>query len=135
MSSRTPHEDEVLSAASAIVDAFTATDRDRYFRGFAPEATFIFHTEPARLADRAEYERLWASWVDSGWRVLDCESSNPSVQSFAGGAVFSHNVFTRVNTGESEDSYRERETIVFRVENNQLLAVHEHLSPVPDPAA
>jgi hypothetical protein len=58
MSSRTPHEDEVLSAASAIVDAFTATDGARYFRGFAPEATFIFHTEPARLGDRAEYERL-----------------------------------------------------------------------------
>jgi hypothetical protein len=46
--------------------------------------------------------------------------------------VFSHNVFTRVNTGESEDAYRERETIVFRVDNDQLLAVHEHLSPMPE---
>ncbi|GAA1219334.1 YybH family protein [Rhodoglobus aureus] len=134
MSSRTPHENDVLSAASAIVDAFKSTDGERYFRGFAPDATFIFHTEPARLSDRAEYERLWASWVDSGWKVLDCESSDASVQSFPGGAVFSHSVFTRVNTGESEESYRERETIVFRVDNDQLLAVHEHLSPMPDPA-
>lgn len=133
MSSRTPHEDEVLSAASAIVDAFKATDGDRYFSGFAPEATFIFHTEPGRLEDRAEYERLWAGWVNSGWKVLDCESSNPSVQAFAGGAVFSHNVATRVDTGEGEDSYRERETIVFRLDDDRLLAVHEHLSPLPDP--
>lgn len=133
MSSRTPHEDEVLSAASAIVDAFVATDGDRYFSGFAPDATFVFHTEPTRLNSRAEYESLWIGWVESGWRVLDCESSNPAVQSFPGGAVFSHNVFTRVNTGESEDAYRERETIVFRLDNDQLLAVHEHLSPLPEP--
>ncbi|MGV8912550.1 MAG: YybH family protein [Rhodoglobus sp.] len=134
MSSKTPNEDDVLNAASAIVDAFTATDGDRYFRGFAPEATFIFHTEPARLDNRAAYELLWAGWVDSGWKVLDCESSDASVQSFPGGAVFSHNVFTRVDTGDGEDSYRERETIVFRLDNDELLAVHEHLSPVPDPA-
>ena len=134
MSSKTPHEDDVLSAATAIVDAFRATDGDRYFRGFAIDATFIFHTEPARLNDRAEYVRLWAGWVEGGWKVLDCESSDASVQSFPGGAVFSHNVFTRVDTGDGEDSYRERETIVFRVESDQLLAMHEHLSPVPDPA-
>lgn len=135
MSTTTPHEDDVLSAASAIVDAFAATDGDRYFRGFAPDATFIFHTEPARLNDRAEYERLWASWVEGGWKVLECESSDAAVQSFPGGAVFSHNVFTRVDTGDGEDAYRERETIVFRLDNDQLVAVHEHLSPVPDDAA
>ena len=134
MSSRTPHEDDVLSAASAIVDAFRATDGERYFGGFAPDATFIFHTEPARLENRAEYEGLWAGWIDGGWRVLECDSSNPSVQSFPGGAVFSHHVFTRVNTGDGEDSYRERETIVFRLDGDRLVAVHEHLSPLPDPA-
>ena len=132
MSSRTPHKDEVLSAASAIVDAFTATDGERYFSGFTPKATFIFHTEPNRLNERAEYESLWVSWVESGWRVLECESSNPAVQSFPGGAVFSHSVFTRVNTGEGEEAYRERETIVFRIDGAQLLAVHEHLSPLPE---
>ncbi|TQO19451.1 SnoaL-like protein [Rhodoglobus vestalii] len=132
MSSRTPTEDEVLGAASAIVDAFASTDGDRYFEGFAPEATFIFHTEQSRLCNREEYESLWASWIDSGWRVRECESSNPSVQPFPGGAVFSHDVFTHVDTGDGEDSYRERETVVFRVDDDRLLAVHEHLSPQPE---
>jgi|SRR5690554_1258745 len=132
MSTRTPDEQEVLSAASAIVDAFAATDGDRYFAGFDPAATFVFHTEVNRLGDRAEYERLWATWVASGWRVLECESSNQLVQPFPGGAVFSHNVFTRVHTGEADDAYRERETIVFRVDGDNLLAVHEHLSPAPE---
>lgn len=132
MSTRTPHEQEVLDAASAIVDAFAATDGDRYFARFAPEATFIFHTEPARLGDRAEYERLWAGWVEGGWRVLECQSSQQVVQPFPGGAVFSHNVFTRVNAGGTEEAYRERETIVFRLDVDQLVAIHEHLSPAPE---
>jgi ketosteroid isomerase-like protein len=132
MNPRTPSSQEVLDAASAIVDAFAATDGARYFAQFAPEATFIFHTEPARLESRAEYERLWAGWVEGGWRVLDCESSNAVAQTFAGGAVFSHNVFTRVDTGDGTDAYRERETIVFRVDGDDLVAVHEHLSPLPE---
>lgn len=132
MSTRTPTEQEVLTAASAIVDAFAATDSDRYFAGFAPDATFIFHTEPTRLSSRAEYERLWSGWVDGGWQVLECESSQSAVQSFPGGAVFSHNVFTRVEADGSEDAYRERETIVFRFDGDKLVAVHEHLSPAPE---
>ncbi|MHA6669614.1 YybH family protein [Homoserinimonas sp. A447] len=132
MSTRTPSEQEVLDAASAIVAAFAATDRDRYFAGFAPDATFIFHTEPARIDSRAEYERLWSGWVDSGWRVLECASTQPAVQSFPGGAVFSHNVFTRVEADGTEDAYRERETIVFRADGDQLVAMHEHLSPAPE---
>nr|MDQ2698596.1 hypothetical protein [Actinomycetota bacterium] len=74
------------------------------------------------------------------------------VQTFPGGAVFSHSVATTVETGEGTDSYRERETIVFRVEESsadfrvddsgtatdaaapRLIAVHEHLSPMPDAA-
>ena len=132
MSTRTPTEQEVMAAASAIVDAFAATDGDHYFAGFAPDATFIFHTEPTRLGSRVEYERLWSGWIDGGWRVLECESSQPAVQSFPGGAVFSHNVFTRVEADGTEDAYRERETIVFRFDGDQLVAVHEHLSPAPE---
>ncbi|MEX1079996.1 MAG: nuclear transport factor 2 family protein [Homoserinimonas sp.] len=132
MTTRTPSEQEVLEAASSIVDAFAATDGDRYFAGFTPDATFIFHTEPARLGDRAEYERLWSGWVDAGWRVLTCESSNQAAQPFPGGAVFSHEVFTRVDTSDGEDAYRERETIVFQLDGDALLAVHEHLSPAPE---
>jgi ketosteroid isomerase-like protein len=133
-----PDREAVLAAASEIVDAFAATDGDRYFAAFAPEATFLFHTEPERLADRAAYERLWAGWVDGGWRVVSCTSSDPLVQTFPGGAVFTHSVETTVDTGEGTESYRERETIVFRVEaaadaaSPRLVAVHEHLSPMPD---
>ena len=129
---RTPSRDEVEAAASAIVDAFAATDAHRYFATFAPDATFVFHTEPARLDDRAAYERLWADWVASGWRVVTCTSSDRAVQPFPGGAVFTHSVDTTVETPDGRDSYRERETIVFRTDADRgLVAVHEHLSPMP----
>jgi len=133
-----PDREAVLAAASEIVDAFATTNGDRYFAAFAPEASFLFHTEPERLADRAAYERLWAGWVDGGWRVVSCTSSDPLVQTFPGGAVFTHSVETTVDTGEGTESYRERETIVFRVEaaadaaSPRVVAVHEHLSPMPD---
>jgi ketosteroid isomerase-like protein len=129
---RTPAVAEVEAAASAIVDAFAATDRDRYFATFAPDATFVFHPEPARLDDRAAYERLWDEWVAGGWRVLSCASTEPKVQPFPGGAIFSHTVTTTVETPDGRESYRERETIAFRTDGEGLLAVHEHLSPAPD---
>lgn len=129
---RTPTIEEVEAAASAIVDAFAATDGPRYFATFAPDATFVFHTEAARLDDRAAYERLWDEWVASGWHVVSCDSTDRLVQPFAGGAVFSHSVATSVETPDGPDSYRERETIVFRTDPTRgLIAVHEHLSPMP----
>ncbi|QEO13858.1 nuclear transport factor 2 family protein [Agromyces intestinalis] len=141
MTTREPDADEVRRAAAEIVDAFAATDGERYFTGFSPDATFLFHTEPARLDDRASYERLWGEWVESGWRVRSCESSGSHVQTYPGGAVFSHDVATSVDTGDGGvESYRERETIVFRVADTgaadgadarALIAVHEHLSPAP----
>lgn len=132
-----PNREAVLAAASEIVDAFAATNGERYFAAFSPDATFLFHTEPERLADRAAYERLWSGWVDGGWRVVSCTSSDPLVQTFPGGAVFTHSVETTVDTGEGTESSRERETIVFRLEAAtdaaaRLVAVHEHLSPMPD---
>jgi ketosteroid isomerase-like protein len=134
-----PTEAEVLAAAAAIVDAFAATDGDRYFASFAPDATFVFHTEPERLGTREAYERIWAGWVEGGWRVVSCTSSQQLAQTFPGGAVFTHTVDTTVDTGEGTESYRERETIVFRVaprsaDGSALIAIHEHLSPLPDTA-
>ena len=82
---RTPSVEEVEAAASAIVEAFAATDAARYFATFAPDATFVFHTEPARLDDRGAYERLWAEWVASGWRVVSCTSSDRRVIRSPGG--------------------------------------------------
>lgn len=128
---RTPEPAAVEAAADAIIDAFAATDGERYFAGFAPDASFVFHTEATRLDDRAAYERLWAEWVASGWRVEACESSERLVQVFAGGAVFSHLVDTSVVSPEGPSSYRERESIVFALDGDRLLAVHEHLSPLP----
>lgn len=129
MTMTTPDPAAVEAAASAIVDAFAATDTGRYFAGFAPDATFLFHTEPRRLEDRAAYERLWAEWIASGWQVTSCTSTDRRIQVFDGGAVFSHTVDTSVQTADGPESYRERETIVFAADGDGLVAVHEHLSP------
>ncbi|WP_424464366.1 YybH family protein [Pseudoclavibacter helvolus] len=131
----TPSEDAVLAAADAIIEAFAATDTDAYFAGFAADASFVFHPEPARLDTRATYEALWASWLADGWRVTSCASTDRLVQAFPGGAVFSHSVETSVETPDGPETYRERETIVFRVDDDRLLAIHEHLSaPTGDSA-
>ena len=127
----TPSDDQVLEAAAGIVGAFAATDTDRYFAAFAPDASFVFHTEPARLDSRDGYEVLWAGWLAEGWRVIACGSTNQHVTAFPGGAVFVHDVATTVALPDGEDSYLERETIVFRYSDGGLIAVHEHLSPMP----
>lgn len=128
----TPSETAVKEAAERIVTAFAATDTVDYFSCFAPECSFVFHSEPARLDSRIEYESLWKSWLGQGWRVLSCVSSNQGITVFPGGAVFVHDVQTTVWTGSMEDSYLERETIVFRTgDDGGLTAVHEHLSPAP----
>ena len=131
MATHEPTTGQVIEAAQRIVDAFAATDGDRYFDCFSPDATFCFHTEPDRLNDRAAYERLWQEWISSGWRVRSCESSNQLVQTFPGGAVFTHDVATIVATADGEELTHERETIVFRVDDDRLVAIHEHLSPAP----
>lgn len=128
-----PSHAEVLRAADVIVDAFSNTDTERYFAGFSPDASFIFHPEDRRLNSRAEYEQLWNSWVADGWAVASCTSSDRLVQTFPGGAVFSHTVDTSVTTPDGGESYRERESIIFRhLGEGELIAIHEHLSTVPD---
>jgi ketosteroid isomerase-like protein len=127
---RTPTQSEVAAAADAIVAAFAKTDTERYFACFAADASFIFHPEPTRLNSRAAYEALWQSWLTSGWRVLSCRSEDRLVQAFPGGAVFSHTVATSVDTGSATESYSERESIIFRLDGDGLVAIHEHLSPL-----
>ena len=59
-------------------------------------------------------------------------SSDARMQTFPGGAVFTHTVHTTVDTAEGPESSIERETIVFRTTDaGRLVAVHEHLSPQP----
>ena len=123
-------QEDVEAAAAGLVAAFSQTDTETYFASFSPDATFVFHTEDRRLERRADYEALWQSWLADGWRVTECLSSNQSIQLLGDTAVFCHDVKTTINTGETT---LERETIVFhRDDAGSLLAVHEHLSPLPD---
>ena len=123
--------DEVLTASDALVAAFAATDTAAYFDCFSPDATFVFHPEPARLDDRAAYETLWASWLADGWQVVSCESSERHVQIYGDAAVFTHTVETVTAVGDEQTATRERESIIYVLDGDRVIAVHEHLSPVP----
>ena len=128
--------DEVLAAARQLVQAFGRHDTAAYFDCFAPDATFIFYTTAARLASRAEYQRLWRQWEDEDeFRVLSCASARPVVQDLGDAGVFSHDVTTVIRTRLGEQTLTERETIVFRRDGDRWTAVHEHLSPQPGSAA
>jgi ketosteroid isomerase-like protein len=126
--------EEVLAAAGHLVETFGRHDTAAYFACFAPEATFIFYTTPARLASRAEYEQLWAGWErDDEFHVLSCASAGQVVQVLGDAAIFSHDVTTVVHTTAGDETVRERESIVFRRRRDgSWVAVHEHLSPRPE---
>jgi uncharacterized protein (TIGR02246 family) len=124
---------EVSAAAAAIVAAFGRHDPRAYFALFAPEATFVFHTTPQRLNSRAEYQAEWAKWEkEDGFRVRSCKSSDQRVQVLGDAAVFTHTVVTEISTKQGPTTMRERETIVFRRDRGKWIAVHEHLSPLPE---
>ncbi|MDX6378847.1 MAG: hypothetical protein QOE98_3150 [Gaiellaceae bacterium] len=127
-------EQAVLAAADACVDAFGRHDRAAYFAGFAPAATFIFHTTPGVLESRAAWEAEWDRLeAEDGFRVLSCTSQDRRVQVVGDAAVFSHRVLTRSTSNEGDAETDERETIVFqRQPGGSWLAVHEHLSPTPE---
>ncbi|MBC7441219.1 MAG: nuclear transport factor 2 family protein [Ramlibacter sp.] len=125
-------ERSALAAATAIVDNFANHRREAYFAAFAPEATFIFHSEPARVESRAAYEELWAGWErDSGWRVRSCTSTGARIQLFGSVAVFTHDVETVVEVDGTEETLHERESIVLESRNGGWICVHEHLSAAP----
>jgi ketosteroid isomerase-like protein len=125
-------EAQVLSAARALIAAFAANRVDEYFACFHPEATFIFAETPALLASRAEYRAEWDGWVEDGFEVLSCVSSDQRVQVFGALAVFTHSIATRLRTATDDEEASERETIVFaRQEDGAWMAVHEHVSPAP----
>jgi ketosteroid isomerase-like protein len=126
--------EQVQQATDRLVAAFAATDTDAYFACFADSATFVFHPEPHRLGDRAAYEALWAEWVASGWRVEECVSTDRLVQVHGDTAVLSHSVRTTTSVGGERTTVFERESIVFVRDGDDLVAVHEHLSPA-QPAA
>lgn len=126
------HTNAVVDASKAIVSAFGQDDPDAYFKLFAPDATFIFHTTQRRLEDRRAYELEWTKWRrDLGFRVRSCTSSNQRVQLFGKLAILSHDVRTEITTNEGDAILMERETIVFHRRGDRWIAVHEHLSPRP----
>jgi ketosteroid isomerase-like protein len=128
------HTQQVLQAAEVLVQAFARHDSAAYFAAFAPEASFVFHTLPQRLDSRAAYQAVWQSWEhEFGFRVLSCSSSAQHVQWVGEAALFTHTVDTVLAIDGAEQAMRERETIVFQRDAAQRwLAVHEHLSPLPE---
>ena len=123
---------EVESAAQRLMTAFAATDTDRYFDCFAPDASFVFHSEPGRLSSREEYRALGQNWLSDGWRVAECASSNAYIQNAGTCAVFSHDVETVIDVAGTKETLHDGETIIFtRTESGNVLAIHEHLSPAP----
>ncbi|CAN5396027.1 nuclear transport factor 2 family protein [soil metagenome] len=123
--------EQVLTATDDLIAAFAATDTAAYFAWFSADATFVFHPEPARFDNRGAYEAVWASWLEAGWRVVSCTSTDRLVQLLGHVAVMTHTVNTVTSDGGTETATRERETIVFVLDGDRLLAVHEHLSPTP----
>ncbi|PLP58394.1 DUF4440 domain-containing protein [Mesorhizobium loti] len=124
----------VVDAADVLVAAFGRHDTEAYFAAFAPDASFIFHNHPERLASREAYRVLWKDWETSlGFKVLDCRSSDRDVRIFGDMAIFTHRVGTRAMFSGEAVTSDERETIVFRKdgESGQWLAIHEHLSTMP----
>ncbi len=123
--------DEVLAAASKIVDDFGNHQTADYFAGFSADATFMFYTHSERLDSRAAYEALWAKWEsEDGFKVHGCRSSNQLVQLIGqDAAVFTHLVSSDIEFAGEVSTVEERETIVFAKVSGHWLAVHEHLSP------
>jgi ketosteroid isomerase-like protein len=124
-------EREVREAVGRLVAAFGGGRLDEYFGSFHPDCSFVFHSTDHILGSVDEYRSLWRRWVqEDGFEVLDCRTSDTSVQLWGDVAVVTHSVLTRVRTRDGEDDIRERETIVLqRQPDGRWLGIHEHLSP------
>jgi ketosteroid isomerase-like protein len=124
-------ETDVLAAAQQLVDAFGSHDVAAYFGSFADEATFVFHNYPDFIDSRADYQAIWATWEQDGFRVEGCLSLDQRVRLISPDvAVFTHRV--RTSLAGEPTAQRERETIVFRREaSGRWLGIHEHLSVDP----
>jgi len=127
------NEQGVLQAAAHLVSRFAAHDFDGYFSCFDENTVFIFHTSPNVLVSKSEYQKEWRNWEKEwGFKVKACISSKQRVQLIDSVAIFSHDVATTLNTNDGEKSFQERETIVFHQVSGKWIAVHEHLSSMPE---
>ncbi|BBP78638.1 DUF4440 domain-containing protein [Pseudomonas gingeri NCPPB 3146 = LMG 5327] len=126
--------DQVLKAAAELVAAFAANDREAYFGAFSADASFVFYTLEQPLLSRDAYQALWDRWrSEDGFEVLSCTSSNAFVSLQGDVAIFIHDVATELRMQGELLFSQERETIVFRKQQEQgpWLACHEHLSAPP----
>ncbi|SDI81493.1 Ketosteroid isomerase homolog [Pseudomonas flavescens] len=121
-------EAEVRAAAAELVSAFASHDTARYFACFSEDASFVFHTLAQPLLSRDAYQALWQQWQAEGFAVLGCRSSNAHVSLQGEVAIFIHDVATHLRVGGEELHLNERETILFRRQEQGWLACHEHLS-------
>ncbi|MGC5076632.1 nuclear transport factor 2 family protein [Agrococcus sp. DT81.2] len=124
-------DDEIRDAAQAIVRAFRENDEEAYFAGFVADCSFAFHTDPEPLLGTDAWRAAWRELQASGWRVIECRTLWDHVQAVGDGGVYLHEVETTAGTPGAIETYRERESIVFARLHGQLVAVHEHLSPIP----
>ncbi|RZU32138.1 YybH family protein [Blastococcus saxobsidens] len=126
--------EEVHRAAAELVAAFGRGDLDGYFACFADDATFLFPTTGALLPSTDAYRREWSRWQDdTGFAVLACTTTDTVVQVHGDAAVLTHRVRTTTSERGVVSELDERETIVFcRQDDGRWLAVHEHLSTVPE---
>ncbi len=44
-------------------------------------------------------------------------------------AIFTHDVTTSITNNDGTETLNERETIVFKLQGEKWIAIHEHLSP------
>lgn len=125
--------EEVRQAAATLVAAFGRGDLEAYFDCFSTDATFLFHSTDALLPSTADYRCEWKRWEDEQrFGVLDCTTSDTEVRLHGDTAVLTHRVRTTVTSSGVTSVLQERETIVFRRQDDgRWLAVHEHLSPAP----
>ncbi|MDE1164092.1 MAG: nuclear transport factor 2 family protein [Pseudomonas sp.] len=126
-------QQHVLDAAAELVAAFAKNDREAYFGAFSADASFVFYTLAQPLLSRDAYQALWDSWRrEDGFEVLSCTSSNAFVSLQGDVAIFIHDVATQLRMQGELCFSQERETIVFRKEQQgRWLACHEHLSATP----
>ena len=128
----TPTSEQLEAAAARIVEAFRANDEEAYFAGFRPDCTFVFHTDAEIFRSRDAWRDAWRALRATGWAAVDCRTLESFTTPFPGGGVFCHVLETTAGTPDALETYRERETIVFALdERGELVAVHEHLSPLP----
>jgi hypothetical protein len=63
---------------------------------------------------------------------VSCQSTDRMVQIYGDTAIFTHTVDTVTSVGEDHTTIHERETMVFVLDGDRVVAVHEHLSTAPE---